>query len=950
MARTAPAWRYDFLPDPVADSFDLRFRLRAVSGAEAGRFRMLFGDPAAGAFILEVGPEGTRSGRLMGGREQGLMVQGADTLSDLNGSELVYEQRPHRWALCAEGRLIASGGAPPPSGVRIAFGAAGADIELPDLRVQPVTDIRFADSFMRTPEDPSLWTETRGAWRLNVQRNPLLSANAFQYVAVGTAPTNEDAELVEMYPAAEVTPVPKADVSAEATPVANADLSAEASSVANAESITGDWFWSDLHYEAAVRPGPRGAAGLVLCRRGPDDYILFRWTANDSPRPCRQVIRCVKGEETVLAESPGGYAPNRWYQLSAFIGTGWSEMLIDDTTVFRVRDPYLTYGRIGLVAEGPENTLFDDVRVENRRAVLADFGRLCGGEGLISGGEWLPVAAIAEDYEAWPGGVVARAAAPARLVWGDPLWRDYTLSARLDPLSGGTAGLCFRYQDEKNYGLARLHAGPSQRVDLVKVREGRPEILAEAPLSVDKNADPANRPIRIEVVADGSEISFLVDGRETLRAMDEELARGRVGLCVQSLDHGVFSDVICRFPEGERPATSDRQAFEAEETMQIWSGAMSDWNFADAAGDSVPVGEDASPDETEGFWWHRSDFFGDVRMEMRLAEAPPPGGEVGLLLCAEDQTAESGFKAGLLRDAIDESDRTFILTLISPGGEPRTAPLDWVDGPLTLVLARLGNGITLFANDRPILSARDDRESPGRRLGWFARDATITLDDVALYSNTIMDYAFNSAPTDWREASGAWEVTNKWTCDPRWSFFSGRARAKDAVLWNKRPLRGDFTIEFYVGNKMDPTRDEKGRYSYARDMDITVCADGNDLDTGYSFLFGGFGNTITCVYRGSERWTIPLEGRSGVIETAGLHRRWYHIAVSRRGNTFEMRVDDEPVLRREDPDPLPGGHWAIWTRDNGIMVARVRVCAEEIGPRDSPDLPRPAPARSIYDD
>lgn len=269
---------------------------------------------------------------------------------------------------------------------------------------------------------------------------------------------------------------------------------------------------------------------------------------------------------------------------------------------------------------------------------------------------------------------------------------------------------------------------------------------------------------------------------------------------------------------------------------------------------------------------------------------------------------------------------------------------------MTLSLGRVGEEIVLSAAGRPLLTARDERSAPGRTVGWFSHGTEVLAEDIALYAKTLTDYSFNSAPTDWRVASGIWEVSNRWTCDPRWSFFSGRERDATAALWNKRPLRGDFTIEFYVGNKMDPERQDSGRYTYAKDMNLTVCADGDNLDSGYSFLFGGFGNTLTCAYRGRERWAIPAEGSSIVIDPGGLHRRWYHIAVSRRGNRFEMRVDDKLVLSREDPAPLEGGHWALWTRDNGIMVARVRVCAEEIGAPDSPDLVRPRPSRSIYDE
>jgi hypothetical protein len=62
-----------------------------------------------------------------------------------------------------------------------------------------------------------------------------------------------------------------------------------------------------------------------------------------------------------------------------------------------------------------------------------------------------------------------------------------------------------------------------------------------------------------------------------------------------------------------------------------------------------------------------------------------------------------------------------------------------------------------------------------------------------------------------------------------------------------------------------------------------------------------------------------------------------------------MSVDNQEVFHVQDPQPLPGGHIAIWTRDNGIMVARVRVSAEEVTDRESADVPAPALCRSVYD-
>jgi len=38
------------------------------------------------------------------------------------------------------------------------------------------------------------------------------------------------------------------------------------------------------------------------------------------------------------------------------------------------------------------------------------------------------------------------------------------------------------------------------------------------------------------------------------------------------------------------------------------------------------------------------------------------------------------------------------------------------------------------------------------------------------------------------------------------------------------------------------------------------------------------------------------------------------------------------VLDYPDPDPLPGGHAGIWSLDNGLLLAKVRLAADRVGP------------------
>jgi hypothetical protein len=76
----------------------------------------------------------------------------------------------------------------------------------------------------------------------------------------------------------------------------------------------------------------------------------------------------------------------------------------------------------------------------------------------------------------------------------------------------------------------------------------------------------------------------------------------------------------------------------------------------------------------------------------------------------------------------------------------------------------------------------------------------------------------------------------------------------------------------------------------------------------------------------------------------GLHRRWFHLTAVRRNNLFEFYLDNQLMCSfRDEKEPLKGKRFCIWTYDNGIMVARVRVSAEQISERKTlirvPDSP-----------
>lgn len=232
-----------------------------------------------------------------------------------------------------------------------------------------------------------------------------------------------------------------------------------------------------------------------------------------------------------------------------------------------------------------------------------------------------------------------------------------------------------------------------------------------------------------------------------------------------------------------------------------------------------------------------------------------------------------------------------------------------------------------------------------RRIALDVQGLALTPGDIDIYSSHVYDYTFSDAPTDWMPAGGVWEATNRWTCSPQWSWFGGYNPDGVAAVWNKRQFTGDITIEAYMAFKMGVV---PGNHNYRNpnDMNITICGDGANLDSGYSFIYGGDLNSSTRIMRGTR---VLAENRSteamlpifedGYPSTYEFHRRWWMLRVRKQGDRLQLYVDNKLLVEAQDPAPLEGGRIAIWTRDNGLILSRIKVYYErEQIPRDPAPL------------
>jgi hypothetical protein len=217
------------------------------------------------------------------------------------------------------------------------------------------------------------------------------------------------------------------------------------------------------------------------------------------------------------------------------------------------------------------------------------------------------------------------------------------------------------------------------------------------------------------------------------------------------------------------------------------------------------------------------------------------------------------------------------------------------------------------------------------------------------------DELFAQAPFAWRTAGAAIaEVTNRWQCDPRWSFFSlknDRKLGKAAVLWSKYLYPGDLELDFNVAIKMEQERGPP--YTYARDINVTICSDGVDLNKGYTFMFGGYGNASSMILRNG----IEVSRHPAKIPTEmnmERHRGWFTFRIEKQGGRLSFRVNNFFASSKgsdwvyEDPQPLTGNRIAIWTYDNAIMLSRVHLSGEGGREMEHPNW-QPGPLKTPLD-
>lgn len=689
----------------------------------------------------------------------------------------------------------------------------------------------------------------------------------------------------------------------------------EAKSPAEGEgrAITGAWSWDDYHFEASVRAGC-DAVALLGHYQDDANHLALRVPVAKAPgeEGEARLVAVEDGAERLIASAPGHALFDQWHKLALRLSGGYVQGLLDGKVVVQGLDTARGTGMVGLALSGG-GALFDDVVVTPWVAMPRPYGP-------PSAADWQVEQGICEASAGNGEALHVRGQPNARVIssWAGQNAYDCWASIRLG--RAAEAGLYMRYLSPREHYLVTLEPDANSLVRIALRREARDatatlgEALLEGGVNVARTV--------LARLAD-EHIQVWVDGEKLFDVMDEGPRWGRIGLHVRG-DHSAAFRGVGALPVAREHHLVDEltPGFAGIVDRHTWAG-KANFLFADPA------------DLTR--WWHRGEFPGDVTAKVAVRQQMGEPAAVASLYLGDGADPSSGYELRATR-TWDEAP-----VKIEAFRRGERVGAGTVDLPVTRAgfvaeLARTRGALILRLDGEAALSFADPEPLDVRRVGMKLAGTLIHPDDTRIETPEVRAYTFGEAATDWLTEAGTWDVASRWSCSPGWTWFGGWDR-KDAWTTNKHVFEGDQRMDMFVGAKMVDIEGEQRKQEVLRDIRMALCATPGDLSSGYRFTLGGRNNTWTAIERNGEvvaemQWAVPQ---------GGLHNDWTLVSAVKRGSVVVLEWEGHEILRYEDPEPIAGGHVAMGTFDNGLMIPKVTIH----GKARQPATPALALARAL---
>ncbi len=875
-----------------------------VTGDERATLFFALQDATHG-YRLTLNAEAAELARL--GTPATLVARGERPYAATGKHTVIFRRREVNVYVIVDGRLVLSATDGVYSGGAAAVAKAdAARVKVPDGGYQSVEDIFFHDDFMRTKDQQQLgvWRHVSGKWRFysvletNERADPRLSVNPFS-------------------------------------------LGLDSDGKTPAVVVTGYPFWCDYEYGASLRSRGRGWAGLVFAQRAADDYYLLRADLREQRlEPRRIELVRQKGTETVVLDSGAALlSADQWYRFGVRLRGGRIQCLLDGDVIFDRVDPEAAGGPVGLWAMGTgAETLFDDVHCETNLQWPMDRVASLQAPTVDSQGNWSLPATSAQRIGNDPGPRALHCSGgdDAWYAFGDAAGKGFRLDATVQAEQAGQVSLVFGHQSADNSWRVTWDSA-QQKLSLARVVEGRLKPLG----SVTDRLEPGQpHTVSLDLITEGR-VQVRRDGMLRLRAAVKEAPVGRIGVGCRGTG-AVFSDLVLRqYVPVDTEVPVDNNAFAADPFMLHWASSLADW---------FPVGEAAKDALKQQVYWHKGDFYNAFRLDLPAADNAavllcateerwlPPSNEAvaatvhRLLAVPDKQYAGDGYALHIVK-----GDGPTRLYLLRQGVRVKDGTLP--DGTDKIAIGHDGGVTWVEAGGKDVLVYHDHQPLTGPRVALRVKGNDV-LFNVRCRREGIIDEVFEQAPVRWVQ-QGNWEITNRFSCTPTWSHMTALERGGLGALFHKDAFPGNVTVEYYAGMRM-----QTGYamiYPRPGDFNCTFGAKPFDLGSGVSLLPGAWDSDWSSV------WTRFVNGNKVIAETdrplvprtredggqryipvpyisAGrdVHGAWYYVKSRCVNGLLEGYFDNVKVLSTAAPK-LTGDRVAVWTQENQIVVARVRL-------------------------
>jgi len=853
------------------------------------------------------------------------------------------KRRPETLAVVLNHRLIFAVPAVSHSSEHLIVRTVPTGWHLNPIRYRVVAPHRFGDDFMRPgtlerylaaagrwvddPEwsvawydhqpDPTAHCQQMNPWLLSLFPNTQTTANAFWMLYTGAGPSWIVANPTLVFPS-----------------------------------------WDRYFVEAAAKTDAAGGEiGLIAAYQDPRNYLLFRWRQHDSQpltAPRAELIAVIDGMPTQLAASNVVAAPEQWYTLRVNLGWHQVQALVDGTVLLQAANPGLIEGRIGLFACGmtavapdtsqaslpTDPTLATVARAEQDAHETAS----CLAFDDVRVGDWVGVDAFTASP--YPGTVTGRwkihngelqAKSPGRQVTGASTWGRYQMSGMIQVPAHGQAGILFHHTAQTEYRWMFSSHGQQLQVrdrhHPVKTVESSPVRLVPGQWAV----------FRVE--ADGPYVALFVNEHRVMDHYDLAQTKGQCGVVAQTA--GVaFRDLAVTQSESRPDVMTLPTLFTSDPWIATWSSAEADWYPAVLPAQcTTPGGRPHSemgaaapfPTDIPGLYWHKMDVYGDFTVCIPCTATVLAGQQMHL---APGNDPAKGYSVRLDR----ATNGTAVCCLLRQG-TPVTRVRGAVPPHARWCITRRGSYLLVslqtldpdvptddaaVLGERIVLTYRDSHPLTASHVGFTVTDPHLPAARLIIHSTAYRD-TFACAPTEWVRGSGVWTVMARYTCDDRWNWFGGFGLGTPAV-WSKTYLDGDQTVDAYLGIKMFAEEDWEAYALRFRDLAVSICTDGRHPESGYTLVRNVMrnGRPVTELRRcGVVVWRNAAPEALLPPKSTG-HRQWFATRLEKHGATLYVYLDNRCVTQYVDPHPLPGGYVGIWTRDNGVMIGRVNLAAQQM--------------------